>query len=214
MTEAEWLKFDTPKQMLEFVQHLVGPRKTRLLACACYRRFDANIVDDRSREFVSLVERYADAFVTDAELDRGYFAACDATREHQDELSDTVESLYSVCAESAYVIHGVNAERTAKLVAHLSPHGFDIERLHQADLLRCIVGNPFLPVAFDPAWRTETAVALATGIYAERAFDRLPILADALEDAGCDQPDVLAHCRGPGPHARGCWVVDGVLGKV
>jgi hypothetical protein len=79
--------------------------------------------------------------------------------------------------------------------------------------LRCIVGNPFRPVAFAPSWRTETAVALAAGIYAERAFDRLPILADALEEAGCDVADVRTHCRGPGPHARGCWVVDGVLGK-
>ncbi len=81
------------------------------------------------------------------------------------------------------------------------------------EVVRCIVGNPFRPVAFDPRWRTETAGALASGIYAERAFDRLPILADALEEAGCDHPDVLAHCRGPGPHARGCWVVDGLLGK-
>jgi hypothetical protein len=87
------------------------------------------------------------------------------------------------------------------------------ERLLQCDLLRCIFGNPFRPVSFDPAWITETAVALAAGIYADRALDRLPILADALEDAGCDHPDVLSHCRGPGAHARGCWVVDGVLGR-
>ncbi len=66
---------------------------------------------------------------------------------------------------------------------------------------------------FQPAWRSETVVALASGIYAERAFDRLPILADALEEAGCNHPDVLAHCRGSGPHARGCWVVDLVLNR-
>ena len=84
----------------------------------------------------------------------------------------------------------------------------------QSALLRCIFGNPFRPVAFADAWRSETAVELATGIYEERAFDRLPILADALEEAGCDHADVLNHLRGPGPHARGCWVVDGVLGKV
>lgn len=76
-----------------------------------------------------------------------------------------------------------------------------------------IFGNPFRPVTFDPLWRSETATALAAGIYEERAFDRLPILADALEEAGCDHPDVLNHLRGSGPHARGCWVVDGVLGK-
>ncbi len=83
----------------------------------------------------------------------------------------------------------------------------------QVPILRCIVGNPFRPVACDPSWRTTTAVGLAEAIYAERAFDRLPILADALEDAGCDNPDVLAHCRDRGPHARGCWVVDLILGK-
>jgi hypothetical protein len=214
MTEAEWLNYDPPKQMLEFIQQAVGPRQTRLFACACYRRFDEKYADDRSREFIAIVERYADALATDKEVDRGYFAASDATREHQDELSDAVESLYSVCAVSEHGIYGVYAERTAKLVADLSPLGIVTERQIQAALLRCIVGNPVRPVAVDPVWRSETAVVLASGIYAERAFDRLPILADALEEAGCDHPDILAHCRGPGPHARSCWVVDGVLGKV
>jgi hypothetical protein len=80
-------------------------------------------------------------------------------------------------------------------------------------LLRDIVGNPFRPVAFDPNWRTSTAVALATRMYDSRDFSVMPILADALQDAGCDHPDILAHCRDDGPHARGCWVVDLVLGK-
>ncbi len=87
------------------------------------------------------------------------------------------------------------------------------ECLAQAELVRCIVGNPFRPAAFSAAWRTSAVVDLAGGIYADRAFDRLPILADALMDAGCDDADVLAHCRGDGPHARGCWVVDLALGK-
>ena len=63
------------------------------------------------------------------------------------------------------------------------------------------------------AWRTSTVVALARGIYEERAFDRLPMLADALEEAGCEDADMLAHCRRSGPHVLGCWVVDLVLGK-
>ena len=86
-------------------------------------------------------------------------------------------------------------------------------RRTQVDLIRDIFGNPFRPVVFADSWRSETAVALASAIYADRAFDRLPILADALEEAGCDVPEVLTHCRGPGPHVRGCWVVDLVLGK-
>jgi hypothetical protein len=80
-------------------------------------------------------------------------------------------------------------------------------------LVDCILGNPFRPITLDPSWRTEAVTALATGIYADRAFDRLPILADALQEAGCEDEDVLAHCRNDGPHARGCWVVDLVLGK-
>jgi hypothetical protein len=80
-----------------------------------------------------------------------------------------------------------------------------------AHLLREQLGNPFEAYPFEPAWRTETVVALATGIDAERAFDRMPILADALEEAGCDERAVLDHLRGPGPHARGCWVLDLIL---
>jgi hypothetical protein len=82
-----------------------------------------------------------------------------------------------------------------------------------AALLRDIFANPFRPVAINPAWRTSNVTALAQSIYDERAFDRLPILADALEDAGCDNVDILNHCRQPGEHVRGCWVVDLVLGK-
>ena len=68
-------------------------------------------------------------------------------------------------------------------------------------------------VTFDSSWRTSTVVALAQGIYAERALDRLPILADALQDAGCDNADILTHLRGDGPHVRGCWALDLILGK-
>jgi hypothetical protein len=68
-------------------------------------------------------------------------------------------------------------------------------------------------MAFDPRWRTADAVGLAAGIYEERAFGRLPLLGDALMDAGCDDDAILSHCRHDGLHARGCWVVDMVLAK-
>ncbi|MBP3956136.1 hypothetical protein J8F10_12670 [Gemmata sp. G18] len=80
-------------------------------------------------------------------------------------------------------------------------------------LVRDIIPNPFRPVAFAPPWRTSTAVTLASQMYESRDFDVMSILADALQDAGCDNGDVLSHCRGPGPHVKGCWVVDLVLGK-
>ncbi|MBL8793270.1 MAG: hypothetical protein JNM56_05145 [Planctomycetia bacterium] len=79
--------------------------------------------------------------------------------------------------------------------------------------LRDVFGNPFQPMTVDPAWRTSTVSSLAQAIYHERAFDRLPILGDALEDTGCDNADILNHCRQPGDHVRGCWCVDLLLGK-
>jgi len=80
-------------------------------------------------------------------------------------------------------------------------------------LLRDVFGNPFRPVPYSREWHTSTAVAIAKGMYDSRDFSAMPILADALQDAGCDNSDILDHCRGPGPHVRGCWVVDLVLGK-
>jgi hypothetical protein len=79
--------------------------------------------------------------------------------------------------------------------------------------VRDIFGNPFRPVVFDPEWRTSTAMPLAKQMYESRDFSTMPILADALQDAGCDNDDILNHCRQPGEHVRGCWVVDLLLGK-
>jgi hypothetical protein len=94
--------------------------------------------------------------------------------------------------------------------------GETAERFWQIGALHEIFGNPFRPVSVNPswlAWNGGTLVCLAQAIYADRSFDRLPILADALEDAGCSAADILAHCRGGGEHVRGCWVVDLLLGK-
>jgi hypothetical protein len=84
-------------------------------------------------------------------------------------------------------------------------------------LLRDVLGYPFRPApAIAPAWLAcnDGAVRqIAQAIYDDEAFDLLPLLADALEDAGCAEAEVLAHCRGPGEHVRGCWVVDWLLDK-
>jgi hypothetical protein len=86
------------------------------------------------------------------------------------------------------------------------------EQAAHAHLLRCVTGDPFAYEVLDPKWQTDTVQSLAAGIYTDRAFDRLPILADALEDAGCEDEHVLAHCRSGGPHTRGCWVVEAIRG--
>lgn len=85
-----------------------------------------------------------------------------------------------------------------------------------AAFLREIFGNHFRQFVIDPTWldwNDSTVVKLAQNIYHERAFDRLPVLGDALEEAGCHDADMLAHCRQPGQHVPGCWVVDLLLGK-
>src|SRR5260370_923062 len=83
------------------------------------------------------------------------------------------------------------------------------------DLRRCLFGPPFGPAPpaapAVPAYNGGRVPRLAAAIYEERAFDRLPVLADALEDAGCADADILGHCRGGGEHVRGCWAVDSVL---
>jgi hypothetical protein len=120
-------------------------------------------------------------------------------------------------AEAA--VHAVAPKGTihaAEDVAHGSFVDLDqwySERAQHCALLRDIFGNPFRPTALNRAWQTSTVVALAQAIYTDRAFDRLPILADALEDAGCDNADILNHCRQGGEHVRGCWVVDLILEK-
>lgn len=80
-------------------------------------------------------------------------------------------------------------------------------------IVRDVFGNPFRPVSFSPDWRTETVLAMARGVYERGETDAMPILADALQDVGCDDAHLLAHCRGSGPHVRGCWAVDLVLGR-
>jgi hypothetical protein len=81
-------------------------------------------------------------------------------------------------------------------------------------VIREVAGNPFRKVKFNKKWRTDTAVTLARQMYESRDFSAMPILADALQDAGCGNDDVLSHCRDPKQvHVRGCWVVDLVLGK-
>jgi hypothetical protein len=105
---------------------------------------------------------------------------------------------------TAYVIHREAEDRSGVSEAEYG---------RQCDFLRDIFGHPFRPIAVDPGWLMPGVVELARTIYEGRAFDRMPELADTPERAGGGNPDMLAHCRQPGEHVRGCWVVDAILGK-
>jgi hypothetical protein len=127
----------------------------------------------------------------------------------------------SGCAYAASPRYAIqSAHNVARTVLNHISRDTEVFRHTQkrlADLLRDVIGNPFRPpAALDPAWLSWNgglAVRLARSIYDERDFARLPVLGDALEEAGCTAQDVLAHCRSPGEHARGCWAVDWVLGR-
>jgi hypothetical protein len=96
------------------------------------------------------------------------------------------------------------------------PAALRVEYQKQIPLFRDIFGNPFQPVIVDPswlAWQKGTVVQLAKAIYDDRTFEHMPVLADALNDAGCTDGTIFDHCRGPGPHTRGSWLIDALLGK-
>jgi hypothetical protein len=125
------------------------------------------------------------------------------------------------CASSVVIAAGYAARAAARTEENANGAAVEVERATRAaetacqcHLARCVAGfPPFHSARISPSWRTDTVLALARQMYDAREFSAMPILADALQDAGCDNEDVLAHCRGPGPHVRGCWVVDFVLGK-
>lgn len=212
MTEAEWLACDNPRTVQAWLGTVETPRKLRLFAVGCCRELWHLLADSRSRGAVEVLERIADGAATDAER----LACATAAHSAKDKAAHVApRSLMAVAARLAYESVKYAGHVAASNLTYYAAETKDLPKgtaVVQANLLRCIFDNPFRPVAIDPEWRTATVLELARGIYTDRAWDRPPVLADALEDAGCTHPDVIGHLRGPGPHARGCWVVDLILG--
>jgi hypothetical protein len=199
----------------------VSDRKLRLFAVACCRRLWPLLRDERSRRAVEVAESYADGTASESQRQAADQAAAEA-------FTEASAPLFSRSANASLVIAcwEVAGEAARNTLLNCSTACYDYSfkfwtyrrqreeaRRDHLGLLRDLFGNPFRPVTTDSAWLTSTVVTLATGIYVDRAFDRLPILTDSLQDAGCESADILDHCRGPAPHVRGCWVVDLVLGK-
>jgi hypothetical protein len=226
MNKRRWLDEWWPGRLLGLVRQVRVPRRRRLYACACCRRIWDLITDPRSRRAVEIAESFADGQASETELTAAHSEACVAAAEmgaavvrHPVSKRKMPRKL-SVAAQAAahasaaqVTVHGSLAAAEASLVHHAEVSG---EYGNQANLVRDIFGNPSHPVAVEPAWlawNDATVPAIARHIYDNRAFHVLPILADALEDAGCTNADLLDHCRSPGPHVRGCWAVDLLLGK-
>jgi hypothetical protein len=221
MTEQEWLECAEPQKLLDLLRGKASDRKLRLFAVACCRRIQHLLEDERSRHAVAVAERFADNCAGEDERHR---AAADASRARsRDRNDDALAAAYYTVSLNSPANHpdaewGVAIEVvgcvSGAITQRYSAEANVAERVYQSCLLRDIFGAiPFRHAPLDRAWLTPTVVSLATAIYDERDFDRLPILADALEDAGCSSQEFLGHCHGPGPHIRGCWVLDLVLAR-
>jgi hypothetical protein len=211
VTEAEWLACTDPRPMLAFLRSKASGRKLSWFAVACCRKDRLLMKDHRSRQAIEWTERLIEGLAGDDDSDAPSDGDCYLMAAAANHCMAVAWRAGDGDTEAAgqyvrWVIEGVSESSQNTGVA-LRGH---------AALLRCVFGNPFCPVALDSswlAWNDGTVVKLAQGIYEERAFDRLPVLADALEDVGCSDLDILGHCRSGGEHVRGCWVIDLLLGK-
>jgi hypothetical protein len=246
MTEAEWLACTGPEKMLGSLYGKAPSRKMRLAAVGCCRQV-AHLLpaDERCRLALEVAESYADRQASRKELAQAHAAAEAAFKSTHS--WGTCRGMAAVLAAHAvqwasqptmrrYPDAAASNARNALVwdalppAAAPGPEVFGESSNHeaveaaagaaQAILLRDIFGNPFHPVAVNPAWQTPQVVALAQAAYDQRELPagtldtaRLPVLADALEEVGCTDQTILDHLRGLGPHVRGCWVVDLLLGK-
>jgi hypothetical protein len=218
IAEAEWPGSADPRPMLEACRGKVSERKLRLFAVACCRGLGPLLQDPRIITALDVAEQHADGAATQADLEAALRGAAQAQRaQRRKALLYAYAAVMDACgpvglgaAEKAAWAAAAAADSRATYGEHLRRTRPDLYA-SLAALLRDVLGNPFRPVPVDPSWLTPAVVRLAQSVYDARAFDRLPILADALEQAGCTDAEVLGHCRQPGTHARGCWVIDGLL---
>jgi hypothetical protein len=225
MTEAEWASSRDPERMLAFLYSLpayapghASSRKLRLFACAAVRRAWNTLTDGRGRTAVEVAELFADGQATRRQLID--------VREEAGRAASAVPEAARPVLRAAQKAAGWDATFTAEDAAtEVRRVGGHAAAREQCDLLREIFGHPPLGPPTRLAltlltWNDGIVVKLAQAAYEERLLpegrldpSRLGVLADALEEAGCTDPDILGHLRGPDPHVRGCWALDALLGK-
>jgi hypothetical protein len=232
MTEAEWSACADPRPLWQFLDGKLGAREVRLWVLACCRRLWEGSTDAVEQLTLGLVERFVEApdrrgtwttvrvpagqAVMDCGASEPVRSLRAAARAYGGEelgpllpVSSFLEGLLERLA-----CWGDPTPGPGWLVTSFEGQGLSAAR--QAELFRDLVRGPFRPLVFRAAWRTAnrgTVGNLARTIAGEGAFDRLPILADALEDAGCAEVELLEHLRGAGPHVRGCWALGLVRGE-
>jgi hypothetical protein len=231
MTEAEWLDPEVSfRDLLRSGDGAMGERKTRLFVCACLRQAWL-LLEEPCRQAVEVAERSADERATEEEVHHAWRKSWEITLLGVGSPANgvallalaswprlTAEDVVVGCNRIVNAVLGEAEYRWATgQLGYEEYQGLEGRlRAAQEALFRDIAGNPFRSHRLDPAWLTANDALvprLAGEIYDERRWAELPVLGDALEDAGCDRGDLIDHCHGPGPHTRGCWVLDRLLGK-
>ena len=230
MNELDWLAGADPVAMLDHLGGSATPRKLRLFACACVRRFWADFRYPIPREAVHLAERFAEGTATPEEVEamRGqadqsagnapeldqyaYFAAAATLAEDAAEAARTAPEYIRQHAIRIAAYEMIYSENEAEAVARARRD----EAHHQVELLNELFGNPFRPVVLELhwlAWSGDVVVGMAREIEEAQRFAELPYLADALMDAGCTDETILRHLRQTEGHVRGCWALDALVGR-
>jgi hypothetical protein len=221
--------------MLDHFGSDMPQRKALLIASACCRRIWHLLVEPSSRQLVEAIERYADDKAVSSEVTAAFDLLLEAANKHAFALPYeaplraaavlTIEDVKKVSSDAATAfatscwVHLSDKEyesmdeTTYQAFRDFQSHASAFEQALQCELIREIVGNPYQPISFDSAWNTPLTTSLAQKIYSERSFSELPLLAEALEAAGCRELSLLGHCRSDKMHVRGCWVLDLLLGQ-
>ena len=233
MTENMWLTCQNrPRNMFDRIQHRTGPRKLQLVAVAACRFVEDYISNEVLRQGVEMLERYAEGFASEIE----FLAARRAVDTFLDKVYVDSEEFGVPAVVAAMdtdvrygcrqaVLHVGRREASAASWDRRPDHR--TARNSLCDIIREIVGNPFRPYLVVPSWQgggviqpdgrtvlfTDAVKGIAEAIHVTGDFGRLPILADALDEAGVTDEALLAHCRDGGPHLRGCWALDVVRGR-
>jgi hypothetical protein len=203
MTEAEWQVCDDAGLMLWFLQQgsTNKERQLWLIAAACTRSFWAPTPDSLTSATIEEMERRADGLIHE-EAGPSPVTEDGAVRG----LSGARSTAHILAVHVYVAIRG-------NMAAMFGASKAATNNTTALAVLRDICGNPFHPISLSPTWRTPHALALAQAMYDDRHYEDMPVLADALEEAGCTERAILKHCREPVPHVRGCWVLDLLLGK-
>jgi hypothetical protein len=218
MTESEWLNATEPGEMIRWYKGGMSQRKFRLFIVACCRSLWDELTPKAARGAIDILEDHADGNASVQKLQ-------DARTIVEEEAARLWEILYGTSGggwrNSLYTqAQALGCATQAAFYDRIAPQHWagcrDLRPQYQCQLLRDIFGIPHRLMWIDPAWIAQ-ANALVPGVaraaYDERRFEDLPILADALEESGCTDQDVLSHLRGNGPHTRGCWALDFLLNK-